>query len=296
MATTPELGMRYPDGGDNVDIPTSIEELALDVEATLTSLYIPTDGGAMTGRLSFPYGKDGGLSFGGSGPQVMSGTGSPYDASNYIDMEGLPIGSVWIQTDWQPIKASSTLKRPVVWNKTAANNSDYNGWSVINGDTGPRDLAGAMTWGTGGMNLGTYMDMSTPFTTAVLRRVDNNITLYFSGCNFSSSPSGWNEFIGLKNDDTSLGYHETYSWGLNANDAIYGMCITDSSGAVKPIRARRYSGYTMFEIYGPSGSSTYTGSLTYPAKQSQWPTKNWNGSVSVVGYLGYDPGSEDFMV
>lgn len=135
MATTPEFGFRYPDGSDNVDIPTGIQELAFDVEDTLSSDYLTKAGGSLTGALTVPYGIDGGIHIGGSGPRMMSGTGSP---------EGVvtaPIGSIWFQSD-------STVG-VTHWKK--ASGVGNTGWVVMSGDTGWRKI---VSW-TAGVQDGT---------------------------------------------------------------------------------------------------------------------------------------------
>ena len=52
MATTPEYGIRYPSGGDDVDIATSLQNLALDVEGAMNDNLVPATGGTLTGDLT----------------------------------------------------------------------------------------------------------------------------------------------------------------------------------------------------------------------------------------------------
>ncbi len=128
MATTPEFGFRYPDGSDNVDIPTGIQELAFDVEDTLSSDYLTKAGGSLTGALTVPYGIDGGIHIGGSGPRDMAGTGSP---------EGVvtaPVGSTWRDTN--------ATTGAIRWIK--ASGAGNTGWRVEYGDTGWRDVSASL--------------------------------------------------------------------------------------------------------------------------------------------------------
>lgn len=292
MATTPEYGLRYPSGGENVDIATNIQNLATDVETTLSENFISTTGGAVTGPLTLLYGKAGGLRYGGSGPQVLYGVGGPYDTTNEVDLIDLPVGSIWVDTEWQFMSIGAG-QRPVTWIKTATNDSEGTAWSVMSGDTGPRDLLGMGSY-MFGPTLGGNMDNMNPFTAIVFRRVDNTITITFSGCNFVMNSGNWEIIFGIYG--VAAYSNPDWSWGLNSSGAVYGMAVTDSTGSTKPIRLRRSGDYTYFELYAPTGTYTYSGSISYTANQSQWPSlDNW-GESGYIGGSGADPDTYDFVV
>ena len=291
MATTPDYGLRYPSGGDNVDVATNLQNLALDVEGTLNDHFISTDGGALTGPLTVPYGKDGGIKIGGSGPQVLSGTKSPYHNDNLTDLQNLAVGSLWIQTDWQYDWPSAPVDSTVVWVKKWPTPSNQNQWAILYGDTGSRDLSPSSGYFFGSqlnVNLGTYMDTGTPFTTCTLRRINNTITAEMSVINFTTTRSGWEVIWGY--DDTSDSTYG-YSWGVSGN-AVYGTAFQESSSTMKPFRVRSSGGFTTFEIYAPSGTATYSASVSFPAHQWQWPGNIY--SLTVQGYIGEGPNNYDY--
>lgn len=164
MATTPEFGFRYPDGSDNVDIPTGIQELAFDVEDTLSSDYLTKAGGSLTGALTVPYGIDGGIHIGGSGPRDMAGTGSP---------EGVvtaPAASTWRDTN--------ATTGAVKWIK--ASGAGNTGWKVEYGDTGFRNVAAGLLVANG----------FTTVTGMQIRRTGNRVDMTAFGMYRAAPGSG----------------------------------------------------------------------------------------------------------
>ena len=86
---------------------------------------LPATGGTLTGPITVPYGNTGGIHIGGSGPQILSGTGSP---------EGVvtaPVGSTWRDTN--------ATTGAVKWIK--ASGAGNTGWKVEYGDTGWRNIS-----------------------------------------------------------------------------------------------------------------------------------------------------------
>lgn len=164
MATTPEYGIRYPSGGDDVDIATSLQNLALDVEGAMNDNLLPATGGTLTGPITVPYGNTGGIHIGGSGPQILSGTGSP---------EGVvtaPVGSTWRDTN--------ATTGAVKWIK--ASGAGNTGWKVEYGDTGFRNVAAGLLVANG----------FTTVTGMQIRRTGNRVDMTAFGMYRAAPGSG----------------------------------------------------------------------------------------------------------
>ena len=195
MATTPEYGIRYPSGGDDVDIATSLQNLALDVEGAMNDNLLPATGGTLTGPITVPYGNTGGIHIGGSGPQILSGTGSP---------EGVvtaPVGSQWTDT------AATT--GAVSWIK--ASGSGNTGWKVAYGNTGGRNMAAV-----------SMLNSWTVASTATLRRVNSEVRLDFTLSDASATAdTAYRLPSGLRPANTFWGTVSTSTASFTESCAFY---------------------------------------------------------------------------
>ena len=279
--------MRYPGGGDDVDMATHLQNLALDVEDTLQTSFISTEGGVVTGPVTLLYGLGGGIKYGGSGPQILSGIKSPYDSDNELVLQNLAVGSMWIQTDYCPY-AVGTGTIAVTWIKKWSSPGYNSEWAILYGDSGVRNVTSSwMNFNIGGAHsLGAYMDNTTPFSTSTIRRVNNTITVEMTAINFTTTRSGWEIVYGY---ESYSGASYGYSWGLDGN-SIYGTAFQEASSTMKPFRVRDDGTYTYLELYAPSSSATYSASVSFPANQAQWPNDDVFG-YGEQGYLGADPSS-----
>jgi hypothetical protein len=285
MATTPEYGIRYPSGGDDVDIATSLQNLALDVEGAMNDNLLPATGGTLTGPITVPYGNTGGIHIGGSGPQVLSGTKSPYHTDNVLVLENLAVGSLWIQTDyaWKSVGIVSNEYSSVVWVKKWPTSSYQNQWAVLYGDTGPRNVmdGGMLAYNVNG---GSYLDTGTPFTDFQIRRINNTIYATMTGINFTSTQAGWTDTVIIEDADAGNADSPGYSWGPSG-DTIFGTAFQESSSTMKPFRVYKSGNIFSFQVYAPSGTALYSATISYPARPYRWPRVESNRKL---GYLGVE--------
>lgn len=206
MATTPEYGIRYPSGGDDVDIATSLQNLALDVEGAMNDNLLPATGGTLTGPITVPYGNTGGIHIGGSGPQILSGTGSPEGAVT------APPGSTFTQTN-----ATNDVKGWIRWNKATGTGSS--GWVVgPEYDTGWRDMTAVALlngWTAGSRLQLRRLGNTVRYNGFVNAAAATNRIFYFLPAGFR--PANW-EYLTVLYGTTIVKALETY---LDGQMSIY---------------------------------------------------------------------------
>ena len=156
---------------------------------------LPATGGTLTGPITVPYGNTGGIHIGGSGPQILSGTGSP---------EGVvtaPVGSQWTDT------AATT--GAVSWIK--ASGSGNTGWKVAYGNTGGRNMAAV-----------SMLNSWTVASTATLRRVNSEVRLDFTLSDASATAdTAYTLPSGLRPANTFWGTVSTSTASFTESCAFY---------------------------------------------------------------------------